>query len=765
VLRFLVLVESTAPAETELAVSAIRTHHPEADVTCLVCDPRPIAVVDVAGAIVRYAVGESIGEVRYVDLVVGLSRRAARWGVVPTVVGSLLADGGDDTVVLLPASAQLYGPLDDLIARSEGGPLLLPRHFDPASGAVSGGWVPEVGVFGPRSTPMIDWWRREAVRWVGRVDLTDDDRADPWHRFLDRSADLGVVGDGRFRVAPSTVGSLRLETADNRGVLVDGRPIVLADFPAFDPRKSWWYVEPGADRPDVLTSESPALRSLCRDRAAGLLAAGWVESTEVGISEQSGWSGGTALAREYRRAIADGGRDDRPANPYATGEVARYVSWAASVGKDSATRLSRAADDLWSRRSDLATVFPSVQHRDQARYARWMWTSALQEGETSVALLPDPPVPAPRRLNGGGPAPFGVNLVGYHDAELGLGVAVRRVALALEAAGVPYTKVGYDRTHSRRRGETFSTDAPYRFNLVLIVPDQLGFFAEDVGADFFADRYTIGLWYWETDVMTAGQRGAFGLVDEVWGATTYLADVFARYTDKPVRHVPIPLVFPATPARPDARRLLGFDDRFTFLFSFDFLSISTRKNPVGLLEAYRRAFPDGAGVRLIIKTINGDRFPEEKEQLADAVVDLPGVEFWDRYLDGDERLALVAAADCYVSLHRSEGLGLTMIEAMAAGTPVIATRYSGNLDVMDDDSALLVDCTEILVGPGHHYPPEGHWADPDLDQAADHMRRLRGDAALGERLAAAGRRRIARFGAAPIGVVTADRLRELWSDC
>ena len=74
--------------------------------------------------------------------------------------------------------------------------------------------------------------------------------------------------------------------------------------------------------------------------------------------------------------------------------------------------------------------------------------------------------------------------------------------------------------------------------------------------------------------------------------------------------------------------------------------------------------------------------------------------------DADERLALVADVDCYVSLHRSEGLGLTMAEAMAAGTPVIATGYSGNLDFMLPGSALLVDATEIEIGPVFHRLPE-----------------------------------------------------------
>ena len=159
-------------------------------------------------------------------------------------------------------------------------------------------------------------------------------------------------------------------------------------------------------------------------------------------------------------------------------------------------------------------------------------------------------------------------------------------------------------------------DAPYRFNLIVITPDQLPFFVDDVGESFFAGRYNIGLWYWETDVLTEREQSSFGRVDEVWGSTKYLVDVFAAYGRVPVSHVPVPLVFENPDVGPDDRARLGLDDRFTVLFSFDFLSVAERKNPFGLVEAYRRAFPGrDDGARLILKTINGDRAPRDLERL------------------------------------------------------------------------------------------------------------------------------------------------------
>ncbi|MFN7147865.1 MAG: glycosyltransferase family 4 protein, partial [Microthrixaceae bacterium] len=443
-------------------------------------------------------------------------------------------------------------------------------------------------------------------------------------------------------------------------------------------------------------------------------------------------------------------------------QVGAYLDLLSAPAADGATAISVHADLLLEARPDLRAAFPAARWSDRDHLARWMWRHGLGEGETAVALLPDLPRPRPRGVVVDERRPFGVNLVGYLTGELGLGVAARRMRIALEAAGVPVASVSYDRTSSRMSSDASrSTDAPYWFNLIVITPDQLPYFVEDVGAEFLAGHHNIGLWYWETDVLTPRQLSSFAWVDEVWGATTYLCDVFAGAERVPVTHVPVPLVFDDPHATAEDRTRLGLDDRFTVLFSFDFLSVVERKNPLGLVEAYRRAFGPDDGARLILKGINGDVFPDKREELFDAAADRPDIEVWDRYLSSRDRLALVQSVDCYASLHRSEGLGLTMAEAMALGTPVVATAYSGNLDFMDEDSALLVPAREVLIGPGHLYPADGHWAEPDLDVAAAHLRALKDDPELARRLVTAGREALGRYDVDRVGDVAARRLREL----
>jgi glycosyltransferase involved in cell wall biosynthesis len=766
VLRFLLLAEASNPSASSALAAVVGTYHPEATVTWLLTDPRPSrARPGSASDDVWFANRRVVGSTRYVDVVMSTSPQFARWSVIPGAVRELLAGSDDDTVVVLPTTVHLAGSLDELIRASDGGAALLARDHDVRTGVSSGGHLPEVGVFGPRSSDLLSTWEKVAEEWSRTAELSVERRDSPWTTFVPESSSVSVVGTPACRVHPATVDSMALGTIDTSSgpqVEVDGAPLVLAWFPDFDPDRTYWYVEPGSDRPRVSVGRSTGLRQLTHARAEELRRNGWQgEPSPDPVIPASLAAPLADMFRADLAAVADGAAP--PPNPYVSGEVARFMDWMAQPGDDSDTGLSRAADATWAIRPDLASVFQNVRWAGRSSYARWLWTSGLDERDAALAVLPDPPRPA-RRIAAATERRFGVNLVGYHHSDAGLGVAVRRMARALDEAEIPWVSIAYDRTSSRQRASVSRDfDAPYHFNLVLVTAEQLPYLVADVGSQLLEGRYTIGLWYWETDVMRQHQRGSFQLVDEVWGATSYLREVFANHTDKPVTLVNLPLEFETPDDKAEARRVAGLDDRFTFLFTFDFLSVVARKNPLGLVEAYRRAFPTVGPTRLVLKSINGSVFPPEREELLDAIADRSDIELWDRYLSAEERLALVAGADCFASLHRSEGLGLTMAEAMAAGTPVIASAYSGNLDFMDERSALLVGGREIEIGPGQYYPANGHWFDPDIDEAATLMRRVRDDADLREQLSRNGRQAIARFSAGRTGQRIRTRLQEIWA--
>jgi glycosyltransferase involved in cell wall biosynthesis len=751
----LVLTSSRRAPWADVLADSVRAHLPEAGVLRVRCEGRP----GPAGPEELRLVDVDTGRHRPVDLVLALGERAAGWAALPWLVDHARSTGriGDGPLLVLDDTVVLHGRPDALVAAAAtSGAAVRAVHRDGSTGLGWGGGLPGVVALGSTAAVLLDWWRGRLEELLDPG--VDEPVLDLWAALPVGTA-VAAVADPSLRCSARTVGEMDLSIEADR-VLVDGEPPVLVDMDGLDPERPWWFAPPGGV-PAAFPSESPALHRMLHEAADALRVAGW-RSGDDESSAVPGVEETVALRRWYRGLMAG---DATPPNPYVSGQVGAYLDLLTSPDPDGATTISVHADLLLAARPDLRNAFPAVRWSDRDHMVRWMWQHGVPEGQAALALLPDLPAPRPRVVGVTERRPFGVNLVGYLSGELGLGVAARRMRTALEAAGVPVASVSYDRTSSRMSGDAErSLDAPYLFNLIVITPDQLPYFVDDVGPEFLAGHHNIGLWYWETDVLTPRQLSSFAWVDEVWGATQYLCDVFAAAGRVPVTHVPVPLVFDDPAATDEDRARLGLDDRFTVLFSFDFLSVAERKNPLGLIEAYRRAFGPDDGTRLVIKGINGDVFPDKREQLFDAAADRPDIDVWDRYLSSRDRLALVQLVDCYASLHRSEGLGLTMAEAMALGTPVVATAYSGNLDFMDEHSALLVPATEVLIGPGHLYPPDGHWADPDLDVAAAHLRTLRDDPALASRLASAGEERLRRFDVARVGDVAAARLRELGHD-
>jgi len=222
--------------------------------------------------------------------------------------------------------------------------------------------------------------------------------------------------------------------------------------------------------------------------------------------------------------------------------------------------------------------------------------------------------------------------------------------------------------------------------------------------------------------------------DEAWAPSRFIAEALKTATSLPVIHMPL-----ACEIRERglvSRRHFGLpDSAYCFFFAFDFLSYLERKNPYAVLNAFESALdmrPD-TDVRLVIKlnnthrkTVDFDRFKSHFSKFRDRIILIDGT------LSDLEMKALVWLCDCFVSLHRSEGFGRGISEAMTLGKPTIATNYSGNLDFCSDETSFLVPCTLVKVGPGQ-YPhwQDQIWADADVKVAAQHMVNLMDNPALG----------------------------------
>ena len=218
-------------------------------------------------------------------------------------------------------------------------------------------------------------------------------------------------------------------------------------------------------------------------------------------------------------------------------------------------------------------------------------------------------------------------------------------------------------------------------------------------------------------------REAFKFVNEIWVTSDFVRDAISETSPVPVFTIPQSLNIGEPAGTASTREAFDLPDGFLFLFSFDFFSVLQRKNPIGVIKAFQNAFAPGEGPILLIKSINGHRKRAELERLYYARDGRSDIIIRDGYMSAAERDALVATCDCYVSLHRSEGFGLTMAEAMLLEKPVIATRYSGNLEFMNDANSFLCSYRLRRVGAGADpYPSQARWADPDIPEAARLMR-------------------------------------------
>jgi hypothetical protein len=624
----------------------------------------------------------------------------------------------------------------------------------------------------------------------------------PWlARFLELAPArfaTAVLDDAGCNLSMWNLHRHTLAAAPDGSLLVDGgHPLRFLNLPGFDPDRPH-RLAPNASRARV--SRAPVLHELCERYAAELRRCGFSDAdhhAEVGRRLHDGLVYDESLRALYGSALALG---EPVEDLFGEQGTRAFVAWLEGPApRGAAHGVNRYVFHRVAReRPDVVRAYPDLDGPDGEEYVTWCWefgrdelaipdrfmpprqgyeqttpraapqaaipppidapapTRApadrpASESLSSVDPAPAPPASAgsrtqapPRSPAGDGPA---VRLTGYLGHTLGLGAAARGYVQALAAADVPVRTVSVPLHHlalpvaladeyGRHGFEDLVHDGRHGFEIVAVNADELPDFVERLGEDYFQGP-RIGIWGWETNTIPARWQRAFALVEEIWVYSRFMAANIAAATAVPTIALPPPVQRPAAAATP---LRLGVPDGFLFLFVFDYLSTIQRKNPVGLIEAFKRAFAPGEGPQLLIKTINGPLRPLAEEEVLWAAHGREDVHVVDRSLSAGELDGLMAACDCYASLHRAEGFGLTMAEAMAIGKPVIATGYSGNVDFMNADNSLLVDYAIGRVGPECEiYPPEGEWAEPSVEHAAELMRRVveqpREARALGEQAA------------------------------
>ena len=319
---------------------------------------------------------------------------------------------------------------------------------------------------------------------------------------------------------------------------------------------------------------------------------------------------------------------------------------------------------------------------------------------------------------------LGINIIGHFSYPSGLQASVKSVVKSLTLMNVPMTCHDVPVVCDAESAADRSSDLHeiHDVSLIHVQPEPL-FDAAYRLANLRREpnRYRIGMWYWEFAEVPAQWKKIARKLNELWAPTRFIADALKESIDLPV----VPMLPGVELGRiaPVQRRRFGIpDDKVFFLFMYDMNSAQERKNPLGVIRAFREAFRADDRVHLAIKVSRGRNNRLEYAKLAAAAKDA-GVQVINTHLPRDEAYGLMQCCDCYVSLHRSEGLGLTMAEAMLMGKPVIATAYSGNIDFMTANDSLLVNYR--LVPMEQDCPPYEKgwlWAEPSVEEAANSMR-------------------------------------------
>ena len=338
---------------------------------------------------------------------------------------------------------------------------------------------------------------------------------------------------------------------------------------------------------------------------------------------------------------------------------------------------------------------------------RWFDTAALP-GEFHASRLP---------------VDAGVNLLGHFYYPSGLQEAADGIATALQGFGPTIVKrdlpIGFD--GHRDDADPCVGFEPFDITVsVAAIDTNLAEWMPRSGLYPRGDVYRIAVWYWELSDIPKGMVDSIDLIHEIWAPTTFIADAIRKHVSLPVVPMLPGVALPKFQAK--TRTEMGLPDGFLFLFTFDMNSRMPRKNPLGLIAAFRKAFAATENVHLVIKVSRIDKCPEHAQQLRQAATD-SGVTLIEGTWPRADLLALLNCCDSYVSLHRSEGLGLGLAEAMLLGKPVIATNYSGNLDFMNATTARLVEYEETRIPEDVPPYPKGFiWAEPSLDHAAEELR-------------------------------------------
>lgn len=376
---------------------------------------------------------------------------------------------------------------------------------------------------------------------------------------------------------------------------------------------------------------------------------------------------------------------------------------------------------------------------------------------------------------------FGINLIGHVSGNLGLGVLARNTVSLLAEKGIPFSIYDLDSGlgragHDMRFRPHFvakPSDLPHPINLFVLTPRTLAqVLVEEFSSILGSGRMNAALSPWELPTLARPWVRALELMDVLVAFSGFVQSTFeSQLPGSRILRADHPLQLPAN-IIPDRARCGLPPDGTAFVTSFEPASDPIRKNPLGCIDAFLRGVGDNTSAHLIVKINNPKSMNREHaalRRIRSFASSHPRIQVIEESRTYEEVLRLYASCDAYVSLHRAEGLGLSLMESMALGKPVVATAWSGNTSFMDHSNSCLVSYRLVPADGsiGHYRRGKlgrgARWAEPDVEEAAAWMRELARSPELRARIGRRAANDMLRYRAEALRGSYLDELRELWA--
>lgn len=711
---------------------------------------------------------------------------------------------GYDEVVYFDPDIVIYRPLRSIFdPLAAGASVVLTPHllrpnegpFQPDDTGIMRAGTFNLGFIALRrcqeSVALVRWWarklERDCVNAVGRGIFVDQKYMDLAPGFCDH---LHVSRDPSLNVAYWNLQQRSVARGADGGYTVDGVPLTFFHFSGFSPAKPNRLSKHTQFASDGIEAPLCEITADYCDRIERLSSGLRPNARYAYERFESGAPIPLAARRLFRERFPDW-----PGNPFEDFEDILYERAPGYVTHSNAFEITNLIAYIHETSPWLAANIDIHSRQGQERLVEWY----LEHGESigiDLRIVQHTAArvgPYRRRIDGAAsPADEAarrrvdreanrntdiadrkgsdLTVVGYLTTETGVGEIARQTLSSF--ASTDLTSNGYDvglnvaaPRLDRRLARSLSDQIDGRLQVYVINADQLPLVVEATKEDVWRDGYKVSIPFWELSKFPDAWRASFDAMDEVWVLSRFVQLSIARRVGKPVLYMPPPLYQLAQPSAPGMRGELNIDDQhFVFFFAFDCLSFATRKNPLGVIKAFRAAVEGNARydrARLLLKVGNIEYASKElKDALAQAG---ERVQVITKRLPREQLTGLMSEIDCVMSLHRSEGLGLLVAEGMSHAKPVISTDYSATTDFLDFATGYPIGYKLVQVREGEYPHHAGQfWADPDLDQAAWTIRHILDHSEEAQAIGEAGRAHLARnFSPAEAKRRMLDRARDL----